>query len=113
MPTAKSLAPESEEDELSSSEEVVDQGFNKQEFLLRFQENMATAMSAAMSKVISKLLEQPAKTCRNKQHRKHLCEEKAMPPPKTACKTGCKATRECAPAHTVDILNETANRRLG
>ena len=33
VPTAKSLAPESEEDELSSSSEVVDREFDKNEFL--------------------------------------------------------------------------------
>ena len=57
VPTAKSPAPESEEDELSSSDEIVNKEFDKKEFLLGFQKNMATAMSAAMSEVISKLLE--------------------------------------------------------
>ena len=37
VPTAKSPAPESEEDELSSSDEVVNKEFDKKEFLLRFQ----------------------------------------------------------------------------
>ena len=75
--TAKSVAPESEEDELSSSEEVVNTEFDKKEFLLGFQENMAAALSAAMSKVITKLLEQPMKNCGEKQRRKNLCEKEA------------------------------------
>ena len=61
VPTAKSPAPESEEDELSPSDEVVNKGFNKKEILLGFQasmtEAMSTAMSVAISQVISKLLE--------------------------------------------------------
>ena len=77
VPTAKSLAPESEEDELSSSDEVVNKEFDKKKFLLGFQENMATAMSAAMSKVISKLLEQPTKNHGEKQHRKNLRKREA------------------------------------
>ena len=36
MSIAKSLDPESDEDELSSSEEVVDKEFNKMEFLNEF-----------------------------------------------------------------------------
>ena len=66
VPTAKSPDPESEEDELSSSKEVVNKGFDKKVFLLRFQVSMTAAMSAAMSEVISKLLEQPVKTHGNK-----------------------------------------------
>ena len=54
VPMAKSPAPESEEDELSSSDEVVNKEFDKKEFLLGFPENMAAAMSAAMGEVISK-----------------------------------------------------------
>ena len=81
MPTAKSPAPESKEDELSSSNEVVNKEFDKKEFLIRFQENMVTAMSAAisaaMSEVISKLLEQPTKNCGEKQHRKNLRKKEA------------------------------------
>ena len=53
MPTAKSLAPESKEDELSSSDEVVNKEFDKKEFLLGFQKTI--------SEVISKLLEEPVK----------------------------------------------------
>ena len=73
MPTAKSLAPESKEDELSLSDEVVDKGFDKKEFLLGFQMSMAEVMS----QVISKLLEQPAKACMNEQHRKSLHDKEA------------------------------------
>ena len=72
VPTAKSPTPESEEDELSSSDEVVIKEFDKNEFLLRFQENMVAAMTAAMSEVISKLLEQPTKNRGEKQRRKNL-----------------------------------------
>ena len=72
VPTAKSLAPESEEDELSSSNKVVNKEFDKKEFLPGFQEKMAAAMSAAMSEVISKLLEEPMKNHGEKQGRKNL-----------------------------------------
>ena len=75
VPIAKSPAPESEKDELSSSDEVVNKEFDKKEFLLGFQEKMTTAMSTAMSEVILKLLEQPMKDCRAKQRRKNLCEK--------------------------------------
>ena len=83
----------SDEDELSSSDEVVNKEFDTKELILILQKTM--------NEVISKFLEQPAKTCRNKQHRKDLCEEKAMPPPKTACKTACKAACDCTPTHTM------------
>ena len=60
----------SDEDELSSSEEVVNKGFDKKEFLLGFQASMTEALSAALSAAISaamsEVLEQPAKTCGNK-----------------------------------------------
>ena len=69
VPTAKSLAPESKEDELSSSEEIVDKEFNKTEFLNEFHEGI--------SQLISKSLEQPAETCRNKQRRKNLHDREA------------------------------------
>ena len=73
VPTAKSPAPESKEDELSSSDKVVNKRFDKNELLLRFQVSMteaiSTAMSAAMSEVISKLPEQPVKTHGNKQRK--------------------------------------------
>ena len=66
VPTAKSPAPESKEDELSSSSEFVDKGFNKNEFLITFQANITVAISTAISEVISKLLEQPTKKHRDK-----------------------------------------------
>ena len=69
VPTAKSPAPESEEDELSSSDEVVNKEFDKKEFLLGFQKTI--------SEVISKLLEQPTKNRGEKQCRKNLCEKEA------------------------------------
>ena len=73
LPMAKWLGPESDEDELSSSEEVVNKEFDKKEVLLRFQQNM----TEVMTEVISKLLEQPAKTHGNEQHRKSLCDREA------------------------------------
>ena len=69
VPTAKSPAPESEDNELSSSSEVVDKEFDKTEFLNKFQ--------TGLSKLISSLLEEPAKKCRDKQHRKNLREKEA------------------------------------
>ena len=77
VPTAKSPAPESKEDELSSSDEVVNKEFDKKECLLGFQENMVAVMSAGMSEVISKLLEQPTKNHGEKQHRKNLHKKEA------------------------------------
>ena len=50
MPTARSPAPESEEDELSSSSEVVDKEFDKKEFLIGFQAEISTAISEVISK---------------------------------------------------------------
>ena len=64
VPTAKALAPESEEDELSSSDEVVNKEFDKNEFLRGFQK--------IISEVISKLLEEPVKNHGEKQRRKNL-----------------------------------------
>ena len=69
MPTAKSLAPESEEDDLSSSSEIVNKEFDKTEFLNKFQ--------TGLSKLISSLLEEPTKKHRDKQHRKNLHEKEA------------------------------------
>ena len=54
VPTAKSLAPESEEDELNSSSEVVNKKFDKVEFLNKLQ--------TGISQLISTLLEEPTKT---------------------------------------------------
>ena len=88
----------SDEYEPSSSEEVVNKPFDKMEFLNKFQWSMTEVMFPAMSQVISKLLEQPVKTCENKQCRK--LKEKAMPPLKTACKTVCKVVCECVLTHT-------------
>ena len=69
VPIAKSPAPESEEDELSSSDKVVNKKFDKKELLLRLQKTI--------SEVISKLLEEPTKNCREKQCRKNLREKEA------------------------------------
>ena len=86
----KDLNAFSDEDELSSSEEVVDKPFDKMEFLNKFQWSMTVVMSTALSQVISNLLEQPVKICRNKQHRKLLHEEKAVPPQKLHVKLHAK-----------------------
>ena len=69
VPTVKSPAPESEEDELSSSDEVVNKEFDKKELLLRLQKTI--------SKVISKLLDEPTKNCGEKQCRKSLHKKEA------------------------------------
>ena len=69
VPTAKSLAPESEEDELSSSDEVVNKEFDKKEFLHGFQK--------IISEVISKLPEEPVKNHGEKQCRKNLRKKEA------------------------------------
>ena len=69
MPTAKSPAPEFEEDELSSSDEVVNKEFDKKELLLGLQKTMNEA--------ISKLLEEPTKNRGEKQRRKNLREKEA------------------------------------
>ena len=74
VPTARSLAPESEEDELSSSSEFVDKEFDKKELLIGFQANINVAISTAISEVISKLPEHPVKKCGDKQCRKNLCD---------------------------------------
>ena len=67
VPTAKSLAPKSEEEELSSSSEVVDKEFDKMEFLNEFH--------TGFSQLISRLLEKLTKKCRDKQRRKNLSEK--------------------------------------
>ena len=64
VPTAKSLAPESEEDELSSSSEVVNKEFDKNEFL--------NELHTCFSQLISRLLEKPTKKFGDKQRRKNL-----------------------------------------
>ena len=69
VPTAKSLAPESNEDELSLPEEIVDKQFNKMKSLNEFH--------AGISQLIIRLLEQPVKTHRDKQHRKNLHDREA------------------------------------
>ena len=58
VPIARSPAPESKEDEMSSSSEFVDKEFDKNALLIRFQ--------ASMTEVISKLLEQPTRKCGDK-----------------------------------------------
>ena len=83
----------SDEDELSSSVEVVDKEFDKMEFLNK--------LHTSFFQLITRLLEKSMKTCRNKQHRKLVCQDKAMPPPKTALKTACKAVHECMPTHNM------------
>ena len=67
VPTAKFPAPESEEDELSSSSEIVDEEFDKNEFL--------NELHTGFSQLISRLLEKPAKTCGKEQCTKYLCDK--------------------------------------
>ena len=64
VPTAKSLAPESEEDELSSSEEAVNKEVDTKEIILELQKTM--------NEVILKLLERPMRNLGEKQCRKNL-----------------------------------------
>ena len=69
VPTAKSPAPEFEEDELSSSDEAVNKEVDTKEFILEFQKTMNEA--------ILKFLERPTRNCGEKQHRKNLCKKEA------------------------------------
>ena len=69
VPTEKSPAPESEEDELISSGEVVNKEFDKKELILELQKTM--------NEVILKLLEGPTKNRGEKQRRKNLREKEA------------------------------------
>ena len=63
VPTVMSLAPESGEDEPSSSSEVVNEKFDKNEFLNK--------IHTGFSQLISRLLEKPAKKCMDKQRRQN------------------------------------------
>ena len=69
VPTAKSLAPESEEDELSSSDEDINKEIDTKEFILELQKTM--------NEVILKLLERPTRNRGQKQRRKNLREKEA------------------------------------
>ena len=69
VPTAKSPAPESEEDELSSSDEAVNKEIDTKDFVLELQKTM--------NEVIVKFLERPMRNRGEKQHRKNLCEKEA------------------------------------
>ena len=69
VPTAKSLAPESKEDELSSSDEAVNKEIDTKEFILELQKTM--------NEVIMKFLERPTRNRGEKQHRKNLREKEA------------------------------------
>ena len=69
VPTAKSQAPESKEDELSSSNKGDTKEFDKKQFLLGFQ--------ITISEVIWKLLEDPTKNHGEKQCRKNLRKKEA------------------------------------
>ena len=69
VPTAKSPAPESEEDELSSSDEAVNKEIDTKELILKLQKTM--------NKVILKLLERPTRNCGEKQGRKNLRKKEA------------------------------------
>ena len=69
VPTAKFPAPKSEEDELSSSSEVVDKEFDKMEF--------PNELHTGFSQLISRLLEKPTKTHGKEQCKKYLCDKEA------------------------------------
>ena len=69
MPTAKSPAPESEEDELSSSDEAVNKEIDTKELILKLQKTM--------NEVILKFLERPTRNRGEKQRRKNLREKEA------------------------------------
>ena len=69
VPTAKSPAPESEEDELSSSDEAVNKEVDTKEFILELQKTM--------NEVILKFLERPMRNRGEKQRRKNPCEKEA------------------------------------
>ena len=69
VPTAKSPAPESEEDELSSSDEAVNKEVDTREIILELQKTM--------NEVILKLLERPTRNHEEKQRRKNLRKKEA------------------------------------
>ena len=69
VPTAKSPAPESEEDKLSSSDEAVNKEVDTREIILELQKTI--------KEVILKLLERPTRNRGEKQRRKNLREKEA------------------------------------
>ena len=69
VPTVKSPAPESEEDELSSSNEAVNKEVDTREIILELQKTM--------NEVILKLLERPTRNRGERQRRKNLREKEA------------------------------------
>ena len=69
VPTVKSPAPESEEDELSSSDEGVNKEVDTKELILKLQKTM--------NEVILKFLERPTRNRGEKQRSKNLCEKEA------------------------------------
>ena len=74
VPTGKSLAPESEEDELSSSDEVVNKEFDKNEF---DKNEFLRGFQKMISELILKLLEEPVKNHGETQRRKNLHKKEA------------------------------------
>ena len=69
VPTAKSPAPESEEDELSSFDEAVNKEIDTKKFILELQKTI--------NEVIMKLIERPMRNHGGKQCRKNLREKEA------------------------------------
>ena len=67
VPTAKSPAPGSEEDELSSSDEAVNKEIDIKEFILELQKTI--------NEVIVKVLERPMRTHGEKKRRKNIREK--------------------------------------
>ena len=69
VPTAKSPAPESKEDELSSSDEAVNKEIDMKEFILE--------LHKTINEVIVKFIERPMRNHGEKQCRKNLREKEA------------------------------------
>ena len=78
----------SERDEEISSGEDVEQCFDKVEFMNKFHSRLMQIMNEGIMQLMNQLANEPSR----KQHRKLLCKEKAVPPPKAACKAACKCT---------------------
>ena len=87
----------SDGDEENSSGEDVEQCFNKVEFMNKFCIRLMQVMIEGITQLMNQLAEEPA----GEQHRKHLGEEKAMPPLKTACKAVRKVASKHEQTHTM------------
>ena len=90
VPTAKSPAPEPEEDELSSSDEAVNKEIDTKEFILELQKTI--------NEVIMKFIERPMRNHGGKQRRKNLHEKEAKHPTDDT-RTGSAIMRSRAASH--------------